>query len=453
MRKLLTVLVFLGVLSVVLYALLNRGSDNRSRPGAYNLILVTLDTLRADHLGCYGYSRDTSPALDRFAGRSVVFDSAIVPTPFTAPSHATMLTGLYPAGHGVLTNGYCLVSDQLSLAERLRSVGYRTAAFVGARRVLGRRFGFDQGFEVFGEGEGNQRRAAEVNREFFSWFDTLVAGERFFAWVHYFDVHCDYNAPEPYFDMFQPVGAGGLDPQDKCGKSHYNRMDLTEDDFSSVRAFYDGEIRYVDEQLAGLLQRVREAGLLEETIVVITSDHGESLGEQGLIGHNLCLYDYEVRVPLIIHHPGLDSPPARIGSPVAMVSLTPTLLELLDVAADSPFDGPSLVPLLGGAELPASFGFVSTAPEFGRQQLFCIRSRDRKLILNADGGQEIYSLEGGAEQALPAPEQGSEAAQLRSALGRWILAQEERSRGKDQVVSDEVKEKLKALGYVDQSMP
>ncbi len=454
MRELMTSLAVLGVATVLIYLLLVAGGGDvvtvESAGGPWNLILLTLDTLRADHLGCYGYFRETSPAIDRLAGESAVFDNAIIPSPFTAPSHATMLTGLYPAGHGVLTNGYRLVSANRSLAEVLRDSGYRTAGFVAARRVLGRRFGFGQGFEVFEEGEADQRRAAEVNREVTAWLETLGDGERFFAWIHYYDIHCDYQAPEPWFELFCPGYGGDIDPHGKCGKSYYNSAELDDEDLDYVRSLYDGEIRYVDEQISGLLDRLAETGLLHRTIIVITSDHGESLGERGLVGHNLCLYDYEIRVPLIIRHPGLAAAPSRIGNLVSTASLMPSLLELLGIAHHGDLDETSFAGLLHGRPRRPSFGFSHTAPEGQAAQLFSIRTRDRKLILNPDGRQEFYSLNNGVEQDPPAGDRDQSAEQLRNALSRWILHREERASGKGQAVSDEVKQQLKALGYVNQ---
>ena len=210
---------------------MTRDREDRLR-GSYNLMLVTIDTLRADHLGAYGYSRNTSPVIDGLAEESVLFENAIVPVAFTGPSHASMLTGLYPSGHGVLTNGYGLAATNLTLAEALRDKGYQTAAFVAARAILGSGSGFDQGFEFFDEGRSRKRRADEVTRQAVRWLRERVDDGNFFLWVHYYDIHCDYYAPEPFFEMFDVGYTGAIDPKAKCGKPHYNKMELSEEDLT-----------------------------------------------------------------------------------------------------------------------------------------------------------------------------------------------------------------------------
>jgi arylsulfatase A-like enzyme len=463
MRKFFTTLVLLGVVSFLVYSTAGNRSgsrhedqpadaipaaDGESRDG-YSLILVTVDTLRADHLGCYGYSRDTSPAIDGLAERAILFENAVVSSPFTSPSHASMLTGLYPSGHGVLTNGYRFDDGNETLQEILRDNGYRTAAFVAARSVLGRRFGFDQGFELFSEGKESQRRAAVVNRELFAWLEGKIPKEKFFAWVHYYDAHCDYSAPKPFFDMFHPDYTGPIDPRGKCGKTHYNKMQLDEDDLSYIRALYDGEIRYVDSHVGALLTTLERLGLMQTTIVILTSDHGESLGDRGLIGHNLCLYDYEIRVPLIITHPRLDEVPLRIPQQVALVSLMPTVLEMLGIRHDAALDGRSFWPLVDGRERPEGFSYSQIAPELLVRRLSSIRGSDWKLILSPEGGQELYSLKNGEELAKLAEVPPQLMTRMKDALEQWIQSQEQRSRDKTQELSEEVREKLRALGYIN----
>ncbi len=415
----------------------------------YNLLLISIDTLRADHLGCYGYERDTSPGIDELAKDAVLFENAIIPAPYTGPSHATMMTGLYPAAHGVLTNGYRLHEETTTLAERLRGEGFKTAAFVAAKSVLGKRFGFNQGFEVFKQGLLRQRRAAKVNRDALRWLERTASSERFFAWVHYYDVHCAYRAPQPFFDMFYPDYGGELDPRGKCGKPHYNNMELSEDDFEYLRALYDGELRYVDTQVAALLTRLEELRLKGKTIVVITSDHGESLGEQRLIGHNLCLHDYEIRIPLIINHPGLVRG-ARVRHQVDLVSLTPTILDLLGIPADNSLDGESFAGLLRGERAEERFAYSQIAPEKGREQAFSIRGQEWKFILHADGREELFLLGAEAERTNRVGTDSDKATSMRQDLQRWISTQRAAAQGKTQELSADVIEQLKALGYVSQ---
>ncbi|MCP4602169.1 MAG: sulfatase-like hydrolase/transferase [Proteobacteria bacterium] len=452
MKKISAILIIIIGAAVLAYFFLqNRSlSPKKKFSDNYNVILVTIDTLRADHLGCYGYPRDTSPVMDDFADKAVLFKNAIIPSPFTGPSHASMLTGLYPAEHGVLTNGYELDKDNLTLAEALRKHGYQTAAFVAARWVLGEEFGFDQGFEVFKEGKHRERRAAAVNKQAIRWLKKKGNKGSFFAWVHYYDVHCDYNAPEPFFNMFYPNYKGRIDPRGKCGKPHYNKMELNDDDLQYIRALYDAEIRYADNQVGTLFKTIKKLGLSDKTIFIITSDHGESLGERGLIGHNLCLKDYEIHVPLIIKHPELKSAPMRINHQVELKSLMPTILDMLDIKHDVILAQKSFWPLLKGGKVNEKFAYSETAVEKGRNKSYSIRSLDWKLTLSRDSKPELYSLKNTDESNNLADIHPETAASMRDLLEDWIRIQEKTSTDKTQNISQEVIEKLKALGYVNQ---
>lgn len=452
-RPLAIALAMLG-LSVLAYALLaerdlGRGREAKLR-GRYNLILVTIDTLRADHLGAYGYVRNTSPVIDALAEEAVLFENAIVPMAFTGPSHASMLTGLYPHGHGVLTNAYRLPAANLTLAERLRAEGYRTAAFVAVRTILGRESGFDQGFQTFDDGGKRKRRAAEVTRQAVTWLREAADGGDFFLWVHYYDVHCDYNAPEPFFEMFASGYDGAIDPKGKCGKPHYNKMELSDKDLTYIRALYDGEIRYVDQHVGILLKAVEELGLNENTILVLTSDHGESLGERRVIGHDLSLHDYEIRVPLIIRHPALVGARRRIRQQVELVSLMPTLFDLLEVSHDAALAGASFAPLLAGEQGARTFAFTQMAPLETRPPSYSLRGEDWKLLLHPDGREELYSLDRGGEATNLADERPELTASMRRILQRWIDDQGRATGAKTAELSGKRRQELEALGYIEE---
>ena len=452
-RPLVIALAILG-LGALVYALLAdrdlaRDREERLR-GSYNLVLVTIDTLRADHLGAYGYPRNTSPVIDGLADEAVLFENAIVPVALTGPSHASMLTGLYPAGHGVLTNAYRLAGTNVTLAEVLRSRGYQTAAFVAARAILGRGSGFDQGFEFFDEGRSRKLRAAEVTRQAVRWLEERVDDGNFFLWVHYYDVHCDYDAPEPFFDMFDPGYSGSIDPKGKCGKAHYNKMKLSADDLTYIRALYDGEIRYVDHHVGILLRKLEELGLKEKTILILTSDHGESLGERGLIGHDLALDDYEIRVPLIVRHPALEGSHRRVRQQVELVSLLPTVFDLLEVSRHAAFAGESFAPLLVGEEGGRRFAFSQLEPVKGRAQSYSVRGEGWKLLVHPDGREELHSLDHGEEAPSPAEERPELTASMRKTLQGWIDAQGEAPAARTGEISQQRRKDLEALGYVEE---
>lgn len=309
------------------------------RPSPRGLVLVTIDTCRADRLGCYGGGVGTS-VLDGLAARGTLFEDVSAPAPLTSPSHGSLLTGLYPDRLGVHDNGGArLPSDAHTLAEFLQESGFRTAAFVSAF-PLERRFGTDQGFDVYDDslssssaGAATARGAAadDMARRFFyderaasdvvdaalPWLHEAGRGDRpFFAWVHFFDPHADYRPPSRFAAQYGPRS-------------------------------YEGEIAYVDEQIGRLLSAVRTKGV---TIAVV-ADHGESLRDHQEMTHGLFVYQSTIRVPCILAGPDVPAG-RRVATPASLVDVLPTLLELLGLDPPEEVDGESLVPLLRGkAEL------------------------------------------------------------------------------------------------------
>ena len=284
---------------------------SRTAPGSgRSLILVTLDTTRADRIGAFGGRAVPTPRLDAAAREGAAFEEAISQVPLTLPSHSTIFTGRYPASHGVRHNGiYRLRESETTLAKRLKSAGYATAAFVGAF-VVNRGFGLEQGFDTYDDvgvdrfqgGRDQvfeaQRTADEVNARVFDWLDRRKGSGPVFLWVHYYDPH------EPY------------EPPEKAGRTLEG-------------SGYDREISYVDACFGDLVDRLRAAGLYDRSVVVVAGDHGEGLGEHGERTHGLFLYDAALRVPLLIRAPGIVPAGARIGGPVELADVAPTVLDLL----------------------------------------------------------------------------------------------------------------------------
>jgi len=414
----------------------------------YNLVFITIDTLRADHLGCYGYFRNTSPFIDELAKKGFVFNNAIVSAPYTAPSHASMFTGKYPTDHGVLTNGYKLKDHHDTLAEILKRNGYNTAAFIAARKVVGEIFGFNQGFNFFSEGRTG-RRGIAVTKDALNWLEKNAHKGKFFTWIHYYDVHCEYNAPEPYFDMFFSDYKGNL-PKG-CGKSTYNKMKLRDDDIAYLKALYDGEIRYVDKQIQTVVSEINSMRLNTKTIFVITSDHGESLSERGLIGHNLCLYDYEIRVPLIIVHPDMKPAGMTIKKQVESISFKSTILDMLDIDNADVSEGPSFLPILKNNEFDEIFGHTQTAIEEGAEKIYCIRNSKWKFIVNQNNRNEMYSLREDPDELnnLIGKELIIENIMFKN-IKQWIAHENKTGNEKTHELDHNVIEGLKSLGYVGQ---
>jgi arylsulfatase A-like enzyme len=331
----------------------------RARPP--NVVLISVDTLRADHLEIYGYGRQTMPNLTVWAEReAVVFETAVAQAPWTLPSHVSMLTGLDPLVHGV---NYHRPAPEalLMLPEILYERGYRTLAVTGGA-YLDPQFGLNQGFERFRYYRGERyedelEQGLEVAVE---WLRES-SGDPFFLFFHTYDVHEPYFAREPYYGSFAgededspPVVTRALPMRRELAFQARREMAFLGDsdgaapDPERVRAMYDSGIAHTDRGLARLLSELEALGVAEDTIVVFTSDHGEALGEHGLAGHG-DLYDHTVLVPLIVRLPGGEGAGERIAEQVRSVDLVPTLLDVLDIPAPAPLSGLSLLPLVRGA--------------------------------------------------------------------------------------------------------
>ena len=307
-----------------------------------NLILVSIDTLRADRLGAYGYDRDTSPAIDALARRGVRFETAIAESSWTLPSHVTLMSGLPPALHGVTVPTRKVSPDVPLLAEVLRDDGFRTIGLT-AGRFLAERFGFDRGFEHFNGDNLSFARALGMASKRIAEID---AAERFFVFIHTYAVHCPYDPPPKYAARFATrPAADRIDTRGRCGHPHYNRMSLTPGQARFISDRYDGSIRYADDVLGEFLERLERSGRLATTLVAITSDHGEEFLEHGKIGHRGTLYIQSVRVPWLMAGPGL--PPSVVAEPVSLADVMPTLLDLLGVSPP-PMRGISMLPVIRG---------------------------------------------------------------------------------------------------------
>ncbi|PYQ55816.1 MAG: hypothetical protein DMF78_00865 [Acidobacteria bacterium] len=400
-----------------------------------NLLLVTLDTTRADHLGCYGNGRARTRHLDRLAAEGARFETALSPAPITLPAHASIFTGLLPPEQGVRNNGNFYLPDRFeTLATVLHREGYHTGAFVSSF-ILDRRYGLARGFDVYDDRlEGAQPQVLSLEAErrgdrtalaLGSWLDAHAAsnGARpFFAWLHLYDPHEPYRAPRPFRDLF-------------------------------ADAPYDGEIAFDDAVVASVLDRLGTLGLRDRTLVAVVADHGESLGEHGEETHSMLLYEGVLRVPLILWRPGVVPAATVVREPVRAIDLAPTLLELLGappLAAPALAAPParSLVPLLHGRRsdrAPSAYA-ETLLPQFymGWAPLVSIRD-DRYKLIEAPR-PELYDLARDPAEERNLIEQELQKAQaLREALRRLAGGGGSMSVG---TLDREAMEKLAALGYV-----
>ena len=311
-----------------------------------NLVFLSLDTVRQDHLSTYGYSRETSPRIDALAERAVVFDNAFAQQTNTNPSHASMFTGLYPHVHGSTFNGQRLAPERITLAQILRRAGFRTAGFVSGitmRRVTA---GLDRGFERYNDAfRGKRRDGLVATRLAVRWLRERRPDERFFLFVHFYDAHGPYLPKPKYARLFTSPEGG---PRLESIPPYQQLRDGAGDPLLALNDYvdrYDATIRYQDDLVASLLDELD----LSRTVVVILSDHGETLGERFRpLDHGARAFDEQLRIPLILWAPGL--PQVRISEYVETVDLLPTFLELLGVPLPKglPLQGRSLLPLVRG---------------------------------------------------------------------------------------------------------
>ena len=373
-----------------------------------SILVISIDSLRADKLHVYGDPRELSPHMDRLAGESTRFTQARSSSPWTTPSVMTLFTGLAPPSHHVDNNDRGLSPDVTLLAERLHDAGYRTGAVMPAV-TLADHFGFDRGFDSFVlDAQGHDGISGPWSVE--KAVEFLRGGDGpFFLYVHLWDVHYNYEAPSPYAARFEAGRAPGPGETDDITKliKRFRHADeaepLPEDRIAWLEGQYAAEILYTDEQVGLLLHELERLGRTQNTIVVLTGDHGEAFQEHFVLGHTVHLYDEMVHVPLMVRWPGRVRGGAVSDTPVGLIDLTPTLLDLAGVAHHaSAFEGRSLVPELMGEDSsvsPPTDGLLLSTSRRGRlrglwtpERAYIydfIQERAELYDLAADPGQQV----------------------------------------------------------------
>ncbi len=469
-----------------------RGPNPSGRP---NILVISIDTLRADHLSAYGYPRKTSPNLDALAREGVLFVDATSHSTWTLPAHVSMLTGLDPAAHGVLARNHRIQPYHHTLTERLRAAGYATSAWVGTRDwgFVGSVYGFDAGFDRFIHFPHPRRfRSARLLRAFDErWLRHVEGGvgnardevtnvinwvaverdEPFFAFVHFYDVHSKeetlpYEAPPPFREMFCE---GDVDAVDLCddGVCATDRLleiargwkkPLDSEEVEWVRCLYDGGIAFVDHEVGRLLDAIRDFGILDDTIVVVTSDHGEAFFEHDYPLHS-SLHHEITRIPLIIRAKG-GIAGKRANGVVRQSDLLPTVLDLAGIPIEGEVQGQSLVPLLTDWNATSSEDALAFDDGFGGVLL---RSGSKTLIQHAPARRleghavrEYYDLAVDPKQrANRERREGGTVASLQLRMAdlmresealRQRLERDEMRTGVE--ITEEAEAGLRALGYV-----
>ena len=457
-----------------------RTNDRLAGDKRPNVVIITIDTLRADHLGCYGHQDAKTPNIDRFAADAVQFDLATTVSNNTLPSHIAILTGKHPQNFGVPRNSVRFPPGHETLATLLKWHGYETAAFVSAS-ALHSRLGVARGFDVYDETfdtrelDQAQRRAPATTKQVLSWLDRRRS-RPFLLWLHYFDPHTPYTPPAPYDKVFYPEYTGAADGsqaylcgvrgesrfRNADGQVTFPKVDATLQDLRKLVALYDGEIAFLDAELASVLAALDSPEHRAQTMVVFTADHGESLTEHGfLFAHGNSVHQPSMWVPLLIRWPGdrQQGRPACVATPVQTIDICPTVLGALRLAVPQGVEGIDLGGLCRG-EAPAVgrllFGeacqpWAAEKEVSGRwanigKAQFCLDYPWKLVLTPYQNKIELYHLaEDPGERVNLAPAQQEIVDRLGLALRDW----RDGASGEVSTIDPANLEKLRSLGYVE----
>ena len=434
------------------------GACSREAKGPANVVLVVVDTLRADALGCYGAPANPTPALDALAREGVLFEKAASSAPWTLPSFGSLFTSAFPGMHGAVgtfeTRFHTLHRNLVTAAQAFRRQGYATGAVVN-NIFLKQEFGFRKGFETYDFFPAEIRRirpAEKVTDRALRWLDDHGDGARpFFLFVHYYDPHFAYLPPEPFRSRFGGEVTDKIKAIEDPVDVRDGKVVLDSEERDDLQRLYTGEVAYTDREIGRLIDHLRAAGLLDRTLVVVTADHGEEFWEHAGFEHGHTLYEELLHVPLILRFPNGTFSGRRVDAPVRLMDLVPTLLDRLGLDAPPTFRGESFLCLL--EENPGEYRvpFYFEACLYGHEKK-ALRVRNLKLILDtASGKTELYDLAADPGEKKDLCETLPQAAaELEKALRRIMGEVRAVSAGRASPVdlSGETLEKLRRLGYI-----
>lgn len=464
--------------AAVLYWPNDRAGPTGAPPPAPNVLLISIDTLRPDHLGCYGYQRDTSPRLDRLAAESVLFENHISSTSWTLPAHAALFTSLADSVHGCTDTDKTLPRDLITLAERFAAADYQTAGFFSGP-YLHPAFGLDQGFAHYenctsyarnldtqpvSEWAMDRQVMRASHRDITNptvydavkrWLDERGPG-KFFMFVHMWDPHFDFIPPAPYDTMFDPDYAGTITGTDFFFDRKIN-ANMPQRDLQHLIALYDGEIRWTDDHVGRIIDDLERNGLLDETVVAITSDHGTEFFEHGYKAHRMTLYDEVIRIPLLIRYPPTMPAGVRIRAQTRIIDVAPTLLELAGL--------PPATEIMGHSLVPAARKKTVDFDNLGVSELFSVGRRMRSIRtlewkLTDDMAQnERYYIDLITDPDEQYPRQALTTEYGRELLDRYKTVNNALDGWRSRVSSDpdrsdvpeEVLKQLESLGYIERN--
>ena len=443
-----------------------------------NVILISIDTLRADHVGIYGYYRNTTPSIDNFASKSILFENAIAQASWTLPSHTSIFTSLYPPSHGVLGIEDSLAKNITTISKILKSNGYTTAAFIGGVQWFSPEYGLDKGFDTYDLINYSKTRLEGLKRSSIYFLDrtnpvynwlSLNKNKKFFLFFHTYSVHDPYVTTNYYSRIFDTDYKGKmLDSEDELlnvtwdvWERNYSKKDLNkflkevvrpllesrtnysdQKDVNHLIAVYDGKILRTDGFVGLLLNTISDYGLLNNTIIIVSSDHGEEFGEHGKFGHAQQLYEETIHVPLIIYNPEIQKG-IRVKTQAQLIDVVPTILDMLDIRVSKQFQGKSLLPTM----------LVQNSRDFNNYvfsfhgDMLSIRTNEWKLIFRVNGKHELYNLISDPNEKNNLAEMNNyKLIELKRKLLDWSNSIGIKQGAK--ISSKDLEDKLRQLGYI-----
>jgi len=419
-----------------------------------NIILISIDALRADHLSCYGYHRNTSPNIDQLAREGVLFKNCFSQATWTLPSHASIFLSQYVWRHKLDDKKKRMGNSNVTVAEILKDRNYTTWAFVGGGFVSAK-YGFSRGFEIYEDkipGRPGRYEISSYINKLLSWLESIKS-RKFFLFIHTCDVHGPYNPPSPYFHLYMKSHYERIKTPKGIQLEKLNTLELTSEEIKYIMAVYDGCINYVDDRLGELFEKLTHLGIDDNTIIIVTADHGEAFGEHGKLGHHGKPYIEELQVPLIMKGPGI--PRNRIYENWAQhIDIIPTILEILNIPQRKELQGRSLLPLMNNCDLEEGFKTYSFGQDKDKPQCpfsMSLRTKEWTYIMNQDGPDELYDrINDPKEQDNVIEKRPMIAQKLKEELEDFIaLTGEGKPRVAEEAhIDEELKEQLKSLGYL-----
>ena len=451
-------------------------SEKKESGKGSNVLLITIETLRTDQIGCYGGANNLTPNLDAFAAQGVLFEGMITPVPRTNPSLASLLTGLYPPHHGVRNMNVPLSEDITVLPGILSDSGYKTGAVI-SHPSLYIKLGFNNGFDHY-DCEWDAHKVAEDTTDTaLSWIKSNKE-ELFFMWIHYFDPHWFYCPPAEFEEKYATPFDGtwkscrDLDitkvSRSTRGEIVFNNT-MSDEEREYIRSLYRGEIAYTDEQVGRLLRELKKLKLTDNLLVIISADHGESLGEHDFyFEHGAYTYDVNIKIPCLVRfpskHPYSQYAGKRIKGQKVNTDILPTILEFLDLPLPENLDGMSLIPSIVGEEINPRLAFGESGKQYFvnnpkrylpgiKGKWYFVRDENRKLICipNKDNGiWEFYNLESDPKETKNIYDpQEPEIKLLQNELKKWMAMATTVSPPRELEYTPAIRKKLRMLGYME----